>query len=246
MIILELEQGTPEWLEARRCKVTGTDLDDIMGSPLSRVQLICEKIAEEATEQTKTFKSTPQMERGTAEEPFAVKAFEQRYSKKVSKIGFCVSDEFDWFGFSPDGLILDKAKKYSEAIEIKNPDTSTAMFYRATQLVGMETLGLGTWSRETKEKKAEFKPSSKAPFLGIPADYKWQVVSYFLVNTDLQKLSFLVYDARIIDEKQKLHVVEVFRDNELLIEAMKEAHEELVRFRSDWIKWKEIILPDNF
>ncbi len=233
MQILQLEQGSQEWHDARRCKVTGTKLDDIMGSPLARLQLICELIAEEATEQTKTFKTTAEMERGTAEEPFAVKAFETLTGKAIDKgVGFCISDEFDWFGFSPDGFILEeKSGKYTEGIEIKNPDTKTAMFYRIANMIP---------ASETKLS------ASKQTFLGIPADYKWQVIAGFMVNTDLQKMSFLVYDARIIDEKQKLYVVEVFRENELLQDAMKEAHDELVRFRSDWLKWKDIILPDNF
>lgn len=244
MKILNLEQGSPEWIKARSCMVTGTKLDDVMGSSLARVQLISELIAEEATEQTKSFKVTSEMERGTLEEPFAVKAFETKTGKKIDKsVGFCISDEFPWFGFSPDGFILDLVKnKYTEGIEIKNPDTKTAMFYRLTNMVGMRELGLGTFSKTTDG----FTPSSKNPFLGIPADYKWQVVAGFLVNQDLEKMSFLVYDARILDDNQKLYVVEVFRNNELLQEAMAEARTALIKFRSDWLKWRDIILPSNF
>lgn len=242
MKILNLEQGSPEWLKVRAVMVTGTSLDDVMGTPLARVQKIAELIGNEATEQMKVLKTTSEMERGNLEEPFAVKAFEQVSGKKVEKIGFCISDEFPWFGFSPDGLILDKKTgNYTEGIEIKNPDTKTAMFYRLTNIVGMQELGLGTFKIN-----GGFTPSSKAPFLGVPADYKWQVVAGFIVNEHLEKMSFLVYDARILDDKQKLYVVEVFRNNELLQDAMKEARAELVKFRADWLKWRDLILPNNF
>lgn len=233
MEILKVEQGSPEWLDARRCKITGTKLDDIMGSALARVQLISELIAEEATEQAKVFRITPEMERGTLEEPFAVKAFEELTGKKIDKsVGFCISKEFPWLAFSPDGFILDKKSgKYTEGIEIKNPDTKTAMFYRLTNMVPIEELGI------TK---------SKVPFLGVPADYKWQVVCAFLVNPDLEKMSFLVYDARIIDDSQKLYVVEVLKSNPELQNAIVEAKTALIKFRQDWLKWRDIILPTNF
>jgi hypothetical protein len=80
----------------------------------------------------------------------------------------------------------------------------------------------------------------------VPADYKWQIVQYFLVNADLLKLYFLVYDARFIDSKEKLYIVEVERSNELVQDAVKEAKEALERFRADWLKWREIVLPDQF
>lgn len=246
MKVLEVEQGTVEWHAARRGKVTGTKLADVMGSALDRVTLIAELIAQEATEQTKTFRVTPEMERGSAEEPFAVQTYELREGFTVARVGFCISDEFDWLGYSPDGFVA-KGGKYVGGIEIKSPDSHTAVFYRLTNMIGMETLGLGTWLKPTKERpEAVFKASSKEPFLGIPADYKWQVVDAFLVNQDLQWLDFLTYDARFIDPNQKLYVVRVNRDDPEMSIALAQAHLELQRFRADWLQWKDIIMPSNF
>lgn len=246
-IINNIEQGSMEWINLRIGKVTGTSLADVMGSSLERTMLIAELIAEEGTESAKATRPTPEMERGSAEEIFAIKTYEKRFKKKIDRICMCFSDEFKWFGFSPDGLIKDKkTKKYKKAVEVKSPDSKTAVFYRLTNLIGMETLNLGYWTKATKEKVSEFKPSAKEPFMGIPADYKWQVVASFIVNEDQEELDFLVYDARFIDEEQKLYVVNVRRDDPAMQQAIQEAREELVKFRKDWLSFKEIVLPTNF
>lgn len=246
MKIVDCEQGSIAWREARRCKVTGTRLQDVMGTSLARVQLIAELIAEEVTEQTKTFRVTAEMERGTAEEPFAIRAFQEKTGKAVEAIGFCISDEFDWVGYSPDGG-WKEAEDYEDFVEIKNPNSDTAVFYQLTNVVGMEKLGLGTYSRVTKDNPvANFVPSSKNPFLGIPSDYKWQVVHAFIVNEKLQRLHFIVHDARVVDESKRVYVVVVERNNEILQDAIREAREALIEFRADWLGWKEAIYPSNF
>src|ERR1700749_2436302 len=96
MKTVNVEQGTMEWQALRRCKVTGTKLEDVMGTPSARVQLIAELIAEEATEQTKTVRVTEEMERGTNEEEFAIKLFEEQTGKEYVRGGIWLSDEFDF------------------------------------------------------------------------------------------------------------------------------------------------------
>ena len=231
MKIFDMEQGTKEWENARRCKITGTKLAKVMGTPYSQLELIAELIAEEGTEQTKNFRKTEEMERGTAEELFAIKLFEKETGKKTKEVGICVSDEFDWLTLSPDRLIFDETGRCAEAIEAKSPNSTTIIKYRIMNMVAPEETNL---------------TPAKKPFLGVPAEYKWQVVQYFLVNPDLRKLYFVVYDERFIDPKAKLYIVEVDWENELLQEAILEAREELKTFREKWLAWKEIVLPDNF
>jgi len=237
MRTIAIEQGTKEWHDSRMCKITGTKLKAVMGTAEARRSLIAELIAEEATELSKAFVTTAEMERGNAEEIFAIRAYEAKTGKKVERVGMCVLDEHDWIALSPDGLIKDEAGKYSEATEVKCPDSKKAILYRIENMIPMEETGL-------MGKKGE--PLSGAPFLGIPSEYKWQVVHYFLVNDDLKKLHFLIYDARFINEDAKLYTVEVSRDNEILQEAVKEAMEALLKFRADWLAWKEIVLPTEF
>lgn len=228
-VIKDIEQGTQEWHELRRAKVTGTKLDDVMGTPLARLQLIAELIAEEGTEQSKILRPTPEMERGTAEEIFAIKKYEKKSLKKVEKICMCISDEFDWFGYSPDGLIKDKKGKYPEGIEVKNPDSKTVIFNKMVNMIPELPISKG-----------------KQSFLGIPPDYKWQVVASFLVNEDQQTLHFIIHDARFIDDEAKIYIIDVDRNDPLLQEAMQQATVELARFRKDWLAYKEIVLPSNF
>ena len=246
MKIINCEQGTPEWHEARRCMITGTKMDSVMGTSLDKLMLVCELIAEEATEMSKTFKVSAEMERGNIEEVFARKHFEKITGKTVTQIGFCKSDEFEYLGISGDGWVENKGK-LTEAIEIKSPDSKNAVFYKLEDIMTVEELGLGSWSKPTKaEPEPVFKPSAKAPFIGIPAQYQWQVVTYFLVNEDLQTMNFCIYDARFIDEESKMHIVKIDRDNETLQAAINEAKKELVLFRQFWLKCREAIIADNF
>ena len=85
-----------------------------------------------------------------------------------------------------------------------------------------------------------------APFLGVPSEYKWQVVHYFVVNEDLERLHFVTYDERFIDEGAKLYIVTVEREEEEMKTATKEAEDQLVKFRAQWMKWEELVLPSNF
>lgn len=237
MKIIDVVQGTEEWHDARRCKVTGTKLQSVMGTSGARTTLIAELIAEKETEQTKAFSTTQEMERGNAEEEFAIKKFEKQTGKKVDRVGMCIHDDLDWVALSPDGLIKDKKGEYTEAIEVKCPDSKKSILYRIHNMVPMEETGL---------MGAKGNPLAGAPFLGVPSDYKWQIVHYFLVNEKLQKLHFVVYDERFIQEEGKLYVVEVDRENEILQEAIKEAEESLESFRENWLNWAEIILPTQF
>jgi len=246
MKIIECEQGTPEWLESRRCMVTGTKLGDVMGTKLDKLMLICDLIGEEASEQSKAFKATAEMERGTLEEVFARKHFEKIKGKKVKEIGFCISDEFPFLGCSADGWIENKGV-LDEGIEIKSPDTKNAVFYKLETMFSAEELGLGSYSAVTlKNPEPVFKPSAKAPWLGIPAQYQWQTVNYFLVNENLKKMYFCIYDARFLDDESKMTIVEINRDNEILQDCLKEAKVELAKFREVWMTYRSAIIKDNF
>lgn len=241
---INVVQKTKEWEGLRRCRVTSSKLEDVMGTSLARTQLIADLIAEEATEQSKQTRASEEMERGNYEEAFALKLFEKQMKKKVVQGGMWLSDEYDYLACSPDGSIVEKNGDILEAVEVKNPDTKTAFFYKLTNMIGMETLGLGSYSAITKNNpEPVFKPSAKNPFLGIPPEYKWQCVNYFLVNEKLQTLYFVVHDARIINDAQKLYVVTVERSNPELIQALEEVEIELQKFRKDWMEWKDIVLP---
>lgn len=236
MKILELEQGSKEWHDERRGTITGTKLKAVMGTLEGQTTLIAELIAEKGTELTKELRASQEMERGTAEEEFAVKKFEKENKVEVDRVGMCVHKKYDWIALSPDGLIKDENGKYTEAIEIKCPDSKKMILYKIHNKVDPKETGL-MGARGMK---------AGAPFLEIPADYKWQVIHYFVVNPDLQKLHFVTYDERFIDAKAKLYTVEVERDQEEMQEAIKETEKQLQDFRKKWMEFEEIVLPSNF
>ncbi len=242
MQIRDCVQGSPEWHEARRAMITGTKMDDVMGTEWSKLMLACELIAEEATEETKQGRVTQEMARGTEKEVEAREYFETKTGKKVEEIGFCVSDSNPLLGISGDGWIKN-GDHYTEAVEIKAPDSKNAVFYKLESIFGADELGLGSWSKPTKaEPEPIFKPSAKAPFAGIPIQYKWQVVTYFLVNEKLERLHFVVYDDRFATEDNRMTVITLERDNKELVEAIKEAEQGLVEFIQFWKKLRNKII----
>lgn len=237
MKIIECEQGSPEWNGYRRNRITGRKLDKVMGGPVAQFGLICDLISEEATEQSKIIRASQEMERGNNEEPFAIKMFEEMTGKKVDRLGLCISDQADWLALSPDGFIKNKKGKYTEALEIKSPDSSTAVYYKLTNLIPLEELGMIKKNGEC---------TAAAPFCGIPSEYKWQVIHYFIVNEDLQTLHFGIYDGRFLNNEAQLYVVSVNRTDEQIRLAITDAQNELLLFREKWLKYREIILLDNF
>jgi putative phage-type endonuclease len=117
MKILNVEQNTDAWLEARRGKITGSKLGDIVvkrgtGKKIGFYELIAERLSVQEEPEDP-------MERGHRLEDEARKKFEETTGKTVSTaIGMCYANDNDDITLSPDGLI-DNDGKWSEAVEIK-------------------------------------------------------------------------------------------------------------------------------
>lgn len=108
-----IQQGTDEWHQIRKGKITGTTLKAIMGTPKARQDAIYELIAERLTVGVDGDYENA-MERGTRLEPDAIAIFELEMGKQVERTGFCEHDDYPLICNSPDGLIGEK-----EAIETK-------------------------------------------------------------------------------------------------------------------------------
>lgn len=129
MRIVDCEQGTPEWHEARCGKVTSSCFDKVLakgrGSAESKtrksymMEVACERISGKVQD---NFKSQ-WMERGNEIEDQARAQFTLETGKKVKQIGFCLMDG-DEIGSSTDGLIGD-----DELLEIKCPKHTTHLEY---------------------------------------------------------------------------------------------------------------------
>ena len=108
-----IKQGTSEWHQIRKGKITGTTLKAIMGTPKARQEAIYEIIAERLTVGVEEEYENA-MDRGLRLEPEAIALFELQTGLKVDHTGFCEDDDNSLICNSPDGLIGE-----DEAIEAK-------------------------------------------------------------------------------------------------------------------------------
>jgi putative phage-type endonuclease len=128
VIILEHEQGSPEWLASRLGRPSASMFGKLItgsGKPSSSAEsYINELIAERLTGRSKPFYTNEHMERGNALEPEAREAYEFITDFEVQETGFILDDSGE-FGCSPDGLVVD----HSLGLEIKCPSDSVHVSY---------------------------------------------------------------------------------------------------------------------
>ena len=103
--IVRVEQGSDEWLDLRRSRVTASRLGDVMAKPDTKryqkyrrekvLELLGHKNVEEAPEWAR---------HGRENEPKAIAGYEWKYSVDVEHNVFLISKEYDWLGASPDML----------------------------------------------------------------------------------------------------------------------------------------------
>ena len=119
----QLEQGTPEWLEARRGIVTASTIGQLITArTLKPAQnetarnLIETLVIEAVTGRVEPIHANAAMERGNRDEPWARHEYEKATGRTVTEVGFIRYDGPDYtLGYSPDGLVGDDG-----LIEIKS------------------------------------------------------------------------------------------------------------------------------
>lgn len=125
---LQLDQGSEEWLTARRGKITGSRFKDARdklkgGQPSKACLGYAMDIARERIGGSAPPKfQNAAMRTGTEQEPFARAMYEARTGHMVDEAGFYLSDDAV-FGLSPDGLIDEDG-----VVEIKTMVSSDTLF----------------------------------------------------------------------------------------------------------------------
>ena len=125
---LQLDQGSEEWLTARRGKITGSRFKDARdklkgGQPSKACLGYAMDVARERIGGSAPPKfQNAAMRTGTEQEPFARAMYEARTGHMVEEAGFYLSDDAV-FGLSPDGLIDDDG-----VLEIKTMVSSDTLF----------------------------------------------------------------------------------------------------------------------
>lgn len=128
MKILNFEQGSEEWFNARLGIPTASRFKDIVTpakgeKSKSYKNYMYELIAEKLTNQKEDFFKSEWMERGSEIEPLARSSYEFLHDVEVKEVGIILNDA-ETIGASPDGLIgLDGG------LEIKCPKPSTLVKY---------------------------------------------------------------------------------------------------------------------
>ena len=123
--IIDAEQGTLEWFNARLGRVTGSKAGDAIamtktGESQKRKDYKVQLLAERLTGQVADNFVSKDMVWGTEQEPFARMAYESRFGLLVRETGFLAADEHH-IGASLDGDV----NGFEGIIEIKCPRTST-------------------------------------------------------------------------------------------------------------------------
>jgi len=112
-----MEQRSTEWFEARRHKLTGSNIGAALGvNPWNTPDDLIRSMVREYHGAPPEFKSNVATEYGQLHEPLAQMDYQSRTGNFVEECGFFVHPEHDWLGASPDGLIGDDG-----LIEIKCP-----------------------------------------------------------------------------------------------------------------------------
>lgn len=92
--ILQLIQNSPEWYEARKGKVTGSNAD-----------LLLTKSLDTAIQANfNSFKGNFYTQRGHILEPEAIEIYEQIHHTIVDRVGMVVNDKYPTASCSPDGI----------------------------------------------------------------------------------------------------------------------------------------------
>jgi len=128
MQILNLEQGSEEWLNARLGIPTASRFKDIItpakgDRSKSYKTYMYELLGERLTKNKEDFFKSQWMERGNEIEPLARSSYEFMHDVSVNEVGIMLNDA-GTIGASPDGLISNVG-----GLEIKCPKPSTLVKY---------------------------------------------------------------------------------------------------------------------
>lgn len=124
-----IEQGSPEWFECRRGKVTASRVADIIaktktGPSTSRQNYLIELALQHATGNIEPSYTNEAMQWGIDNEAQARVAYEVESGSFVDQVGFIDHPTIANFGASPDGLVGGVG-----LVEIKCPNSATHWSY---------------------------------------------------------------------------------------------------------------------
>lgn len=206
MKIIDVEQRSDAWFEARSGVITGTRVKEV--KPLSRKgktgtqpmglwKLVADYVSYGAEEMRP-------MERGTKLEPENAQMCVEKLHLNNPNLncGIWVSDD-GMLGYSPDGS--ENSNDPEWAIECKSLDTAMHLY-----LVFNDLFAKG----ELPDEYEQLFPPHVGMYRGIDSvseEHRHQVVQAFVVNPKLEVLYYSLYDPRIVVPSIVHHVITVKR-----------------------------------
>jgi putative phage-type endonuclease len=151
---IRCEQGSAEWLDARRGKITASRIADVLdrlkkgGEGAGRRNYRIDLIAERLSGRSEDHYVSPEMVWGTDCEPMARTAYEMERNVMAETIGFVLHPTMDFSGASPDSLI-----ESDGVLEIKCPKTTTHIKWMLAGVVPEEHQAQCLWVMACTERK---------------------------------------------------------------------------------------------
>lgn len=130
----KLTQSTPEWLVARKGRVTASRCAEVIGKTKAgkysadRYNYLMELVVEHVTGRAVERFVTPAMEWGIEQQVFAQAAYEMKMDVEVQDVGLIIHPKIDLFAASPDGLVFDNGEGKG-LVEFKCPTTRVHLEY---------------------------------------------------------------------------------------------------------------------
>jgi len=122
--LVDVEQGSPEWLEARRGKVTSSMFAaaTAKGEGKTKHTYLCKLLAERLTGNLVENYTNSKFDWGKEQEPAAAAMYSFETGLEITKVGFVKHD--DNIGCSPDRLVGNQGM-----VQFKCPDSHTHISY---------------------------------------------------------------------------------------------------------------------
>lgn len=208
MKVINVEQRSEEWLEARQSVITGTRVKEI--TPPSRKvktgsqtmgfwKLVAEYVSYGVLDESP-------MERGTQLENENAEIAVQKLGLKnpLYDCGMWVSDDGK-IGYSPDAS--EDSDHPTWAIECKSLSTAEHLF-----LICGDKFAKGEMP-DIMEPLFPERPEAYRGISSVAEEHRNQVQQAFVVNPDLKVLYYCLYDPRVVIDEYKHHIIEVRRED---------------------------------
>ena len=207
--IVQVEQGSEEWLELRRTRITTSRLADVMAKKATkrytkyREEKIRELCGHKGVEETPEWAA-----HGKENEPRALAAYEYKFGVEVEHNVFLISNKYDWLSCSPDLFHL---PDYDEGGEIKCRELYKN--YRKFRQLAVDKEGTSNACPAPDRHQVQ-------GAMWLTGFDFWQYINFY-IGSDLQG-----------GMAQKIHMVNIPRNQKLIdmmevrcLEFMKECYE---------------------